>query len=222
MYDFSAYVTYCDRELAKAEVINANKQKLYDDFLTISKDYDAIVNELNNTSKLCKICQEYAVKYRDERIEELERRCESILDLAFPDEHFGVLIKTDIVRKKEVAKLLIGPKNVDKSEWFPPVSENGGLVKQLIGASIVASICEMINADFIFFDEMFCSGDPVAVADINPWFKNTVENGIQLVIIEHKPTLYENLSRREIRLAKDRVIENAVRILSIKDVIPYE
>lgn len=210
----------CDNNLAKAEVINKRKEQLYNELITLQEDYDIVKENLDNVKRLSDICQVHAVKYRDTRIAELEKRCEAILDLAFPDEKFGVCIETNVVRKKEIAYLLVGPKSMPRKLWFKPISENGGLVKQLIGASIIASICEMVGAQYLMLDEMFCSGDPVAVADINPFFESLIKQGIQLTIIEHKPTLYEGLPRREIRLGKDRIKSNAVRLLSNKIVLP--
>lgn len=214
------YIYYYRAELAKAEVVNAHKQELYDSMIEYDNDRKEIKRNLDNVKRLADICQAHAVKYRDMRIAELESRCEAILELAFPDENFGVKIETTVVRKQEVSYLLVGPKDKPKSEWFPPVSENGGLVKQLLGASVIESICEMVNADFMIFDEMFCSGDPVTVSDISPFFNNILDKGIQLVIIEHKPTLYEGVKRREVHLGKDRCKTKSVRILKVEDKDP--
>ncbi len=209
-------------QISQGKVINERKEQLHAEMLELNKDYNTIREALQEVTRLSEICQTYAVKYRDMRIAELEERCEAILALAFPDENFGVRIKSDVVRKKEVSYLLVGPKNKPESQWFPPVSENGGLVKQLLGASIIASICEMCNAEYIFFDEMFCSGDPVTVSDISPFFHSILDKGIQLSIIEHKPTLYEGVRRQEIHLGKDRVNTGAVRILRVEDKEPEE
>lgn len=210
----------CRDQISKAEVVNKQKSEYAEEMVRCADDYKKLSDTLKNITKLSDICQTYAVKYHDMRIAELEKRCEAILELAFPEENFGVSIRSSVVRKKEVSYLVVGPKNKPISQWFPPVSENGGLVKQLLGASVIESICEMVGADYIFFDEMFCSGDPVTVADINPFFKGIIEKGIQLMIIEHKPTLYEGLERREIHLGKDRSKAEAVRILHIQDKVP--
>lgn len=208
--------------ISSGQVINQQKEELRERLLQLNNHYNILRDALENVSSLAEICQMHAVKYRDMRIAELEERCEAILALAFPDEDFGVRIKSDVVRKKEVSYLLVGPKNKPVSQWFTPVSENGGLVKQLLGASLIASICEMCGASYIFFDEMFCSGDPVTVADISPFFKSLLDKGIQLAIIEHKPTLYEGVTRHEIHLGKDRINTGAVRILRTEDKEPEE
>lgn len=215
-------IYYHREQIAQGNIINERKEQLHKELIELNTDYNILRESLQEVTRLSDICQTYAAKYRDIRIAELEQRCEAILALAFPDENFGVRIKTSVVRKKEVAHLLVGPKDCPESQWFPPVSENGGLVKQLIGAAIIESICEMCNADFIFFDEMFCSGDPVTVADISPFFHSVLAKGIQLSIIEHKPTLYEGVSRQEIHLGKDRVNADAVRILRIEEKEPEE
>lgn len=209
-------------QISQGKVINSRKEEYRNEMNELSSDYSSIKTALDEVSRLAEICQIYAVKYRDMRIAELEERCEAILALAFPDEHFGVRIKSDVSRKKEISYLLVGPKSKPESQWFPPVSENGGLVKQLLGASIIASICEMCGAEYIFFDEMFCSGDPVTVADISPFFHSLLEKGIQLSIIEHKPSLYEGVKRQEIHLGKDRIDTGAVRILRVEDKEPEE
>lgn len=209
-------------KLAQGKVINERKEQYRQELQEYTIDAEKLRQALQEVTKLSEICQTYAVKYRDMRITELEERCEAILALAFPEEDFGVRIKSDVVRKKEVSTLIVGPKRSPESEWFPPVSENGGLVKQLIGASITESICEMYGAEYLFFDEMFCSGDPVTVADISPFFYSIMDRDMQLTIIEHKPTLYEGVRRHEVHLGKDRVNTGAVRILKIEDKEPEE
>jgi hypothetical protein len=209
-------------EITRGKAINEQKERYLDAIEEYSEDCNRLKEELKNVKHLSEICQHFAIKFRDMRIAELEERCEAILELAFPDEKFGVSIKNDVVRKKEVSYLLVGPKDRPKSQWFPPVSENGGLVKQLLGAALIESIWEMCNADYIFFDEMFCSGDPVTVADISPFFNSILDKKIQLVIIEHKPSLYEHIRRREFHLGKDRVVTGGVRLLKVEDVDPEE
>lgn len=218
----NARIEKYNSDLAQASYIQEQKELFYNEMIAYQEDYNKLKEAYDNICKLLDVCQTFAVKYRDLRIDELERRCENILDLVFPDESFGVKIKTGMYRKKEVASLIVGPKNKPQSQWFPPVSENGGLVKQLIGASIIASICEMVGADFIFFDEMFCSGDAVSVSEIEPFFNSIMAKDIQLFIIEHKPSLYDNIKRREIHLGKDRVGSGAVRILKVVDEEPED
>lgn len=163
------------------------------------------------------ICHREAAKFRDGRIAELEKRAEAVLELAFPAEKFGVKLKQERTYNSDKVTLLIGPRDVSESQWFSPTSENGGFVKQLIGASMIASICIMRKSSYIFLDEMFCSGDAVSVADISPFFKNILENDIQLLIIEHKPTLYERVARREFHLAKNREFGKNVKLLEQLD-----
>ena len=148
-------ISYSKSQLAKAEILNNQKQQLYNLMIEAEEDYNKLSDMLKQINHLSDICQVYATKYHDMRINELERRCEAILELAFPDEHFGIKIESDIIRNKESSVLLLGHKNKPKSKWFPPVSVNGGLVKQLIGASVVASICEIVGTDTLFFDECF-------------------------------------------------------------------
>lgn len=202
--------------IARAEVINEHKEKLYEEYLSVQEDYLTLEKACKDVEQLIKICKQFAVKFRDTRIIELEKCCESVIELAFPKEDFGVSLKADVFNNKEIATLLIGPKNVDKSKWFTPVSQNGGFVQQLIGSCMVAAICKMLKVDYIFFDEMFCSGDATSVADIKPFFEEFINNGVQLIIIEHKPTLYEGLDHREICLGKTRGSTDAVRIISNK------
>lgn len=207
-----------DREkLASGLELNKQKEKIADEVAELTEDYLTISNKLQDIQSLLKIIQVFTSKFRDSRIRELEERMEAILSLAFPSENFGVKITKDVLRNKDVSSLLIGPKNTPVDCWSTPTTINGGLVNQLITAAAVAEICKMRQVDYIFLDEMFCSGDPVAVSDISPFFDSIIQSDIQLLIIEHKPSLYEDLNRREFRFGKDRIHSQELHLLSVED-----
>lgn len=206
-----------DEKIAVAEETNRKKQEYKEAWLSSKEDYDTLIENINLMLLVKDITCRKANEFRESRLSELIDRTEAVLDLAFPQENFGIKILSDRKYNEDIAGILVGRKGTPESQWFSPLTENGGFVQQLISASTIVSICLMLNADFIFLDEMFCSGDPVSVANIAPFFKNIIDNNIQLLIIEHKPSLYESIDRREIHLAKDREVKQNVRLLEVKD-----
>jgi hypothetical protein len=211
-------ITEDEKNLSVAKIENEKKENYRKAYEQACSDYHRVIE----TSKLIDLVYDVtcrkANEFREGRLKELVSRAEAVLDLAFPGENFGIKIINDRKYGEDIAGILVGKKGTPESEWFSPVTENGGFVQQLIATSLIVSICLMSNADFIFLDEMFCSGDPTSVANIKPFFDSILQNNIQLTIIEHKPTLYENINRREFHLAKDREVGSNVHLLKVEDV----
>ena len=209
-------ITSDEKLLARASEIEETTKRLQD-------EADALSDKINKIKRLIKDCKltydivnRVKTQFRDNRLRELEEQVEALLDLVFREEHFGVVIESDRVRNKNIARLKLGPVDTDKSLWQPPVAQNGGSVEQLVGTSIIATLASMNNVPFLVFDEQFCSGDPSSCSQLKP-FIEYLSSRFQVILIEHKPELYSGVDRREIRLAKDREIKGDVHVLSNLD-----
>lgn len=207
-----------EKELSLAEENNKQKEKYRQEMIEAQEELSQVNEYLRLIGLVQDITCRKANEFKEGRLTELIERAETVLDLAFPTEQFGIDISVDRRYNEDTASLLIGPKRVDRSQWFSPVTENGGFVQQLIAVALIVSICLMCDAKFIFLDEMFCSGDPVSVGNIAPFLNSIMDNKIQLTVIEHKPTLYEDIKRREFHLAKDREVNQNVKLLKVEDI----
>ena len=202
--------------LANAQANNKLSEELYSEY----KSYDNRVAEIRDKQKevinVIDICNRKKNEYRDSRLREIEKRAENILDLIFPEENFGISIQTERKRAQNYTTLKIGPKDVPVEKWERPAAQNGGFVEQIISTSVLAAITQMYGSELLVLDEQFCSGDPQNCSLLKPFF-DTLKGSTQVLIIEHKPELYSNLDRREIRIVKDRVGTGSVKIISMKD-----
>lgn len=143
-------------------------------------------------------------QYRNECISALESRVEHILALIMPEEQFKVQITFRSVRGKYRSEVLIGKENNGYIEWSPPRTQNGDFIKQLISCSIVWSLNLLLGASFILMDEPFSSSDQVNVGNLSPVFEMMIESGMEIIMIEHKPELYQGVHHNEISLLKHR------------------
>lgn len=145
----------------------------------------------------------YMVNYSRARRDRIESMCEDILKVLYPTEDFGVLLDIDKSYAKLRAQLFIGHKDQPLSKWHSPKSSNGGFVQQLAVASVIHCICTMLNIPVMLMDEQFCSSDSDNAAVVPKIFIKKRE-GQQTLLIEHKPEVYEDCSRRMIYLTKNR------------------
>lgn len=197
-------------DIARAEVNNqrrASLQEAYD-------GYAVKVNTLSQVStglkQLKKITMNEMDAHRDSILHSLEQRVESILRIILPEEDFKIRITYHAVRGKYQSEVLIGKEDASGEViWSRPRGTNGGFMKQLISFSILASIDILLHSKFLFMDEPFSSSDTVNVSKMKPIFDLMLDQGLQLLFIEHKKELYETIDHNLIHLYKHRSSSDA-------------
>jgi hypothetical protein len=203
-------------KLANAKANNQLAENIYSEYQEFLNKERELKTKINDINIVIDICNRKRNEFRDIRLREIETRAENMLELIFPEENFGISIETERKRGVNYSTLKIGPKNLPKSLWERPAAQNGGFVEQIISTSVLAAITQMYGSDLLILDEQFCSGDPQNCSMLKPFF-DTLKGNTTVLIIEHKPELYSNLDRREIRIAKDRIDKGEVVVLSIED-----
>lgn len=199
--------------LNKLEAINNHKTALGAYASRVKAHLDELEEKIAIMDKVYAVCLREATEYKETRLEMLINQAESVLALAFPNENFKVKFEFSMYGKETHALLKIGHEDEPEEKWLSPVTANGGCVKQLLSASIVASICVLNHADYLLLDEFFCSSDPVVVSKVGQFIESLSKLGLQLVLIEHKPNLYGSIERQDILLRKDHS-KRAVELVS--------
>lgn len=158
---------------------------------------------------------------RDSILYNLERRVESILAVVLPEENFKIKITYTPNRGNYNSEVFVGKETAaGQVIWTRPKGTNGEFMKQLISFSILASINILLQSNFLFMDEPFSSSDTVNVSKLRPVFELMLEQGLQLMFIEHKKELYNGLDHQLIRLYKHRSAtsehDGHVEVLSVE------
>lgn len=196
---------FLQSQLATAEENNRKKQALmqeyyaYNSKLTELEDY---ARELTITKKMVMLILD---NRRDEIIANLERRAESILAVVLPEENFKIKITYTPNRGNFSSEVFVGKEDTNGEViWTRPKGTNGEFVKQLISFAILASMNILLHSNFLFMDEPFSSADPTNVGKLEPIFNLMLEEGLQLLFIEHKKELYDKFDHNLIQLYKHR------------------
>lgn len=192
-----------NEKLKQLEFCNRRKAELGAYAGRVKEHYDEINDKIDTMNQVYTVCLREANEYKESRLDMLIKQAESVLALAFPNENFRVRFDFTMYGKESHVQLKIGHEHDPEDKWLSPVTANGGCVKQLLSASIVASICVLNHVDYLFLDEFFCSSDPVVVSKVGQFIESLSSLGLQLVLIEHKPNLYGDIERRDILLRKD-------------------
>lgn len=192
-------------DIIKAESHNQHRAELMVSYDSYMVKVEALNNLLLGLKNLKKITMSEMDAHRDTILRSLEQRVESILRLILPEEDFKIRITYQAIRGKYQSEVLVGKEN-DKGEiiWSRPKGTNGGFMKQLISFSILASIDILLHSKFLFMDEPFSSSDTVNVSKMKPVFDLMLDQGLQLLFIEHKKELYEAVDHNLIHLHKHR------------------
>lgn len=205
-----------------AEENNQKREELLRKYHSLRSKYDKLCTYYTKLFTMRKMVMTIMDARRDNVIENLERRVESILAVVLPEEQFHIRITYTPNRGNYYSEVFVGKEASGGIVWARPKGTNGEFMKQLISFSMLASINILLQSNFLFMDEPFSSSDVTNVGKLKPVFDLMLEQGLQLMFIEHKKELYERMPHKLIRLLKHRSAtaehEGNVEVLSIERV----
>lgn len=212
-----------DMAIEMAESQNTKKKQLEQTIEVMSEKYTQLSNYVSIYENILKVLQVKAANYRAQRKTELEEMTTTVLRAAFPNEDYNIKIDWNSTGVKPTAQILNSVITPDgNEEYYPPSHINGELAKQVIAFTTLCSMCSMLNANFIGYDECLNSGDNESLVDIKPLFDKLMAT-FQIVMIEHKDSLYQNLERREILIDKvggtDEPMSGETKIMEVREVL---
>lgn len=191
--------------IATASETNTKKMKLYDKYSETNSKRASLADRYMQLKLLNSMIMRILDHRRDTILKEVSERTEAILAVIIPEENFKILITYEPSGKDYVSEVLVG-KALESGEihWSHPKGTNGEFIKQLISFSMLVSINTLLGSNFLFMDEPFSSSDVVNVGKMKPIIELMLKQDLQLMFIEHKPELYENVPHNLIKLMKHR------------------
>lgn len=154
-----------------------------------------------------------SIAYKEERQEFLQQISNEFLKRLFPDDYFCVKFVPTVYRGVEYVDLYSGH---DEKGLSPLEMQHGRLYRQFLGYVITTVIQKSRGCDLLIMDETLNSGDEDTLMGTSRIVKDLLEEGRQLIMIEHKHVLYENLPRVQYNLRRD-ASENKVEIVQKKE-----
>ena len=156
-------------------------------------------------TRLFTYCNKKSSTYTDERKQVIEKIVEENLLYIFPEERFKAQLSLDVSRKgRETCQLLIGVPSGSGVSYAATTAQNGRFVRQLVSLVVVYSLNYLRGSDTLFIDEALASSDKDNLTKLKPLLDRITESGIQIILIEHKPELYNGVDRRQFDLSKNR------------------
>lgn len=215
-----------DLAVDMAESQNNQKKLLEEKIELMSSSLEKLNFQVNLYDTMIKVLQIKAANYRAQRKTELEEMTTTVLKSAFPNEEYEIKIDWNSTGVRPTAQILNSVSSPDgTTEYYPPSHINGELAKQIIAYTTLCSMCGMLNADMIGYDECLNSGDNDSLVDIKPLFDKLQKN-FQIIMIEHKDSLYQNLDRREIVIDKvggtNEPMSGETKVIGVREVINDE
>ena len=192
-------------EIDSATENNLKREELLQRYYELSSKYNTLNNYYSRLFKMRKMVMVIMDARRDNVLDNLERRVESSRAVVLPEENFKIKITYTPNRGRYYSEVYVGKETASGQViWTRPKGTNGEFMKQLISFSILASINILLESNFLFMDEPFSSSDVVNVGKLKPVFELMLNQGLQLMFIEHKKELYESLTHQIIQLYKHR------------------
>lgn len=209
-----------DKAILQTAIENNEKQ------LKVEEKYNRTVevrNELREYNfklkSLFAVVNKKASDFTQGRQSLIEKSVEENLKYIFPEENFKVKLNLDVSKTgKETCQLLLGKEqNGVISNYSPTNAQNGRFVRQLISLVIIYTINMLRGSDMIYMDEALASSDKQNLTRLEPLLKRMRDSNMQVILIEHKSELYDNVDRRHIKLNKNR-ITGETSIQSVEDI----
>ena len=216
--EFRKHIAYGEANLKTAE---SNNEKLLKYEEKVNESLSLLENIRAYKKKLellLAVCNKKAESFMNERVSLLEQTVQDNLYYVFPEESFIVKLDLDITKAgRESCKLLLGKKTPNGIVFSPTTAQNGRFVRQLISVVVVYTLNYLRGSDMMYMDEALASSDKDNLTKLKPLLDRMTKGGMQTILIEHKSELYDDVSRRQFTLRKDRAKGVSV-ILGFEDI----
>lgn len=147
------------------------------------------------------------VLFKNSRITFLNSIITNRIKELFPNEDLEAVIEYNDKNRNTKAVLYLIDGNGNKR--IPKISE-GKFLQYAIGYTAVDGVLRNLGKNIIYIDEAFSVASESNLANVGEILKNSVESGMQIILVSQKSELYQSISHREIRMQKDPKMKRVV------------
>lgn len=199
---------YLRDKLAVYKNYQDRRKELEKDFNQLTED----IRDLTNYKKMVTadklFCQKFSQDFKKDRYNEISDRAEESLSKVFPNDNFKVFLQPRIYGVNNEVRLLLGK----EGRLFPMKMQNGRFLRQVTSFSVNTTIQELKDCCPVLMDEALSSGDFESTSTMALVIQGLIDKGIQMILTEHKPELYNNLPRLQINLVRDEVLDKVTEV----------
>ena len=159
--------------------------------------------------KVITVCTNGLNSYKQERLACLEEQVTENLNTIFPEDNFNVKFETSTYRGKEIIDFYTG----HGDRLFPTMMQNGRLFRQICSFSISTMIQILAGCEILIMDEAINSGDIESTKVVSNLIHNLIDNGYQIILIEHKDALYKDLPRVQYNLVRNKTLNKVTEVI---------
>ena len=159
--------------------------------------------------KVITVCTNGLNSFKQERLECLEEQVKENLNTIFPEDNFNVKFETSTYRGKEIIDFYTG----HGDRLFPTMMQNGRLFRQICSFSISTMIQILAGCEILIMDEAINSGDIESTTVVSNLIHNLIDNGYQIILIEHKDALYKDLPRVQYNLVRNKSLNKVTEVI---------
>jgi hypothetical protein len=199
--------------LENAKVINAKREELTYKYNHVYSLRRKCNNHVLKLEQLLKIINQEDAAFRERRIAFLNEHVTEELLKIFPSKGYEAKIDCDFKRSNGIATLTL--KDKYGIERIPEITE-GKLCQYLISFASTVGAVKGLGTNNIYIDEAFGVSSSNNLPKIGEIIANTVEGGLQIILISQNSGLYTDIPRREIHLLLDET-EDVARVEKIED-----
>lgn len=175
-------------------------------------DLKSSIKALNIVSAKLKVIIQEAEKTQAESAESNLRRLEMKIDekieKVYPGDNFKVRFEP-VEGKLGEYTLMIGKVG---ETFAPPTMQNGNLFRQIVNQIGVGELQKIFGCELKIMDEATNGGDIETTLLASQLVKDSICEGCQVILIEHKAQYYEALPRTQVELRRDKTSNKIVEL----------
>lgn len=199
--------------LERAKILNAEYDKIYARKTEIEGVLNSLLEYINLLNDTKDEVQKEDSDFKTRRIEYLNDIITERLSQFFPND--GLICKLAFDDKYKSSNATLRLEDANGFLRKPQISE-GKLCQYLISFIASDSVVRSLGKNIIYIDEAFGVASTKKLEDVGRLIAQSVQDGIQIILVSQRSELYAEIPHREIVMHKDEILDQVV-IDEIKD-----
>lgn len=192
-----------------AKDLNKRKKEMSEEITRLQDTLKQYDSSKKAAERVIIACTNGLNSYKAERLSCLEEQVKENLNAIFPEDNFNVKFETSTYRGKEIIDFYTG----HGDRLFPTMMQNGRLFRQICSFSISTMMQILAGCEILIMDEAINSGDMESTHVVSNLIHNLIDNGYQIILIEHKDILYRDLPRVQYNLTRNKALNKITEVI---------